>query len=124
MEVLDQTTAAFYPRIYAAVKTIPLLNLFWCVCAAECSFTSMKRIKTLLPVTCLQKSRPDTRDYFLFIDLFFFLDRSEFNMFYMICKAIVLGSTIYEIISNHHIDHVDENQFLHTNPRTNPMLQT
>ena len=45
-------------------------------------------------------------------------------MFYMICKAIVLGSTIYEIISNHHIDHVDENQFLHTNPRTNPMLQT
>ena len=42
-------------------------------------------------------------------------------MFYMICKAIVLGSTIYEIISNHHID---ENQFLHTNPRTNPMLQT
>ena len=32
VEVLDQTTAAFSPGMYAAVKTIPLLNLFGVCC--------------------------------------------------------------------------------------------
>ena len=75
-----------------------------------------KKINTLFPVTCLQKSRPETRDYFfLSINFFSWIDQNS-TCFTWFAKQLYL-EVLYEIISNHHID---ENQFLHTNPRTNP----
>ena len=81
-----------------------------------------KKINTLFPVTCLRKSRPETRDYF-FIDKFFHLGSIKIqHVLRKTCtwfaKQFYL-EVLYEIISNHHID---ENQFLHTNPRKNPTL--
>ena len=46
VETLDVANAAFYPGIYVAVKT--LLTYPVSACAAECSFSSMKRLKTPL----------------------------------------------------------------------------
>ena len=43
---LDVANAAFYPGIYVAVKT--LLTYPVSACAAECTFSSMKRLKTPL----------------------------------------------------------------------------
>ena len=49
VETLDQTNAAFYAGIYVAVTT--LLTFPISACAAECSFSSMKRLKTSLRKT-------------------------------------------------------------------------
>ncbi|XP_068704558.1 52 kDa repressor of the inhibitor of the protein kinase-like [Montipora foliosa] len=46
VEILDVANPAFYPAIYVAVKT--LLTYPVSACAAECSFSSMKRLKTPL----------------------------------------------------------------------------
>ena len=46
VETLDVANAAFYPGIYVAVKT--LLTYPVSACAAERSFSSMKRLKTPL----------------------------------------------------------------------------
>ena len=46
VETLDVANAAFYPGIYVAVKT--LLTYPVLACAAERSFSSMKRLKTPL----------------------------------------------------------------------------
>ena len=43
VETLDVANATFYPGIYVAVKT--LLTYSVSACAAECSFSSMKRLK-------------------------------------------------------------------------------
>jgi hypothetical protein len=44
VETLDKTNVAFYPEIYLAIKT--LLTYPVSACAAERSFSSMKRLKT------------------------------------------------------------------------------
>lgn len=46
LETLDETNAALYPGIYVAMKT--LLTYPVSACAAERSFSSMKRLKTPL----------------------------------------------------------------------------
>jgi len=46
LETLDETNVALYPRIYVAVKT--LLTYPVSACAAERSFSSIKRLKTPL----------------------------------------------------------------------------
>ena len=46
VETLDQTSAGFYEGIYVAVTT--LLTFPISACAVECSFSSMKRLKTSL----------------------------------------------------------------------------
>ena len=46
LETLDETNVAFYPGIYVAIKT--LLTYPVSACAAERSFSSMKRLKTPL----------------------------------------------------------------------------
>ena len=51
VETLDVANPAFYPAIYVAVKT--LLTYPVSACAAERSFSSMKRLKTPLRNTTL-----------------------------------------------------------------------
>ena len=46
VETLDVAIATFYPGIYVAVKT--LLTYPVSACTAECTFSSMKRLKTPL----------------------------------------------------------------------------